>query len=568
MNNRQKQVQKQFLDDEEKVIKRLGQVYGKSLTDIEDKVKNLSFTIGKLQEEYDWLDDDDPKKAQVKSKIQSKIYQKQYQEQLKSQIDGVLKQMKTSQFTTISDYLDTCYTNGFIGSMFDAVGQGVPIITPINQEAMVKAVQLESKISKGLYTRLGEDVDGLKKKITAQVSRSIATGMSYDQTARALEGYTRIGYNNAIRIARTEGHRIQTTAAMDAMENAKAKGADVLKQWDATLDGATRESHAKVDGEIREVNQPFSNGLMYPGDPNGGAGEVVNCRCALLQRARWALEDDDQSFTKFNGFTQQVEEFDSPESYGEFKKAFFSNENKRYMNYVEQMEDKYGTRDFPNLLNQMSTQEYNHYSKLLGGNPVYNKNGKLLTNDGHDDIIEKNDGFRQIVGNHSIEDDIGTTETPTCNPRFHTDGIEYKNNCGNCTAAFEMRRRGLDVIANPRNTMPVAEWMKLFDGFEPMDIEWQSGMSYWGSLRSQILQEHGEGARGGIFVAFKGRRVGHFFSWEVENGVVRFVDGQSGETDVNRYFKTAVPNYTICGRWDHLNPSDLIKQACKNRGGD
>lgn len=66
-----------------------------------------------------------------------------------------------------------------------------------------------------------------------------------------------------------------------------------MKQWDSTLDSRTRESHAIVDGEIRELDGPFSNGLMFPGDPSYGAAEVINCRCALLQSARKALLDDD-----------------------------------------------------------------------------------------------------------------------------------------------------------------------------------------------------------------------------------------------------------------------------------
>lgn len=293
MNNRQKLVQKQFLNNEAAVIKRLDQVYGKSLAEIKDKIKNLEITIGKLQQQYDWMDDSDPEKVKIKSMIQSKIYQKNFQEQLHKQVDGILNRMQTSQFATVSEYLDECYTDGFIGTIFDVHGQGVPIVAPINQEAMVSAVQLESKISKGLYTKLGEDVNLLKKKITAQVSRGISTGMTFAQVAKGLENYTRIGYNKSIRIARTEGHRIQTTATMHAMEAAKDRGADVVKQWDATLDGNTRESHMAVDGEIRELDKPFSNGLDYPGDPAGGAAEVINCRCALLQRAKWALDDDE-----------------------------------------------------------------------------------------------------------------------------------------------------------------------------------------------------------------------------------------------------------------------------------
>lgn len=73
----------------------------------------------------------------------------------------------------------------------------------------------------------------------------------------------------------------------------QAKGADVLKQWDATLDGRTRDSHRRVDGEIRELDEKFSNGLMFPGDPSGSAAEVVNCRCTSNTRARWALGEEE-----------------------------------------------------------------------------------------------------------------------------------------------------------------------------------------------------------------------------------------------------------------------------------
>ena len=354
-------------------MKRLEYIYDQAFTDVSRKISDLQFRIDDLTEAYDWMDDDDPEKAKVKSMIQSKIYQKQYQEQLQSQLDGILRQMQTNQYLTVSDYLNGCYTDGFIGSMFDLHGQGIPLVMPINQEAMVRAVQLESKISQGLYTRLGEDVGLLKKRIASEVSRCIATGASYAQTAKSLAGQTAIGKNRAIRIVRTEGHRIQNTATMDAMEAAIDRGADLVKQWDATLDGKTRESHVAVDGEIKEQKQPFSNGLQFPGDPAGGAAEVVNCRCALLQRARWAVGD---KFTKWNNFTKQLETFESPKTYSEFKKTFFSDGNKRYMNYVQKMEDKYQTRDLPTLVERLKSRERTHYERLLSNNPVFNPAAK------------------------------------------------------------------------------------------------------------------------------------------------------------------------------------------------
>lgn len=337
MNKHQKLVQQKFLNDEEKVIKRLRQVYDQSLNDITGKISDLDTSISTLQKVYNSIGTDeigdlaaaffkgkanitpDEAKETLQSMIQSKVYQKKYQEALKKQVGGILDTMHDKEFKAVSDYLTECYENGFVGTMFDLQGQGIPMCFPLDQEQMVRAVQLDSKISKGLYTRLGEDVALLKKKITAQVSRGISTGMSFQQVAQQLAGYTNIGYNNAVRIARTEGHRIQCQAGMDACYTAKDKGADVLKQWDSTMDSSTRESHVAVDGEIRELDEKFSNGLMFPGDPAGGAAEVINCRCALLQRARWALDEDELQTLKNRA---AYFGFDKSDGFEDFKKKY------------------------------------------------------------------------------------------------------------------------------------------------------------------------------------------------------------------------------------------------------
>lgn len=54
------------------------------------------------------------------------------------------------------------------------------------------------------------------------------------------------------------------------------------KTWLATLDGRTRHTHAALDGVSEETDKEFSNGCMYPGDPNGPPKEVYNCRCTLI----------------------------------------------------------------------------------------------------------------------------------------------------------------------------------------------------------------------------------------------------------------------------------------------
>ena len=378
MNKRQKLVQQQFLNNEEAVIKRLTQVYNQSLKDVTAKSKKLYDEIEELTSIYDDVEDE-AEKAVLKSRIQSKVYQKQYQDSLKKQVSDILDNMHENSYTTVADYLKKSYEDGFVGTLYDLQGQNIPLAFPLDQEAMVRAVQLDSKISTGLYKHIGEDVALLKKHITAQVSRGIASNMTFAQIAQQLSTkmvgqYKKPGGSlyNAMRIARTEGHRIQCQAGMDACYKAKEKGADVVKMWDSTMDAKTRDSHVAVDGEIKELDEKFDNGLMFPGDPSGAAAEVIHCRCALLQRARWATKG---GFTKMNNFTKQLETFDSPEDYAEFKKSFFSDENKKYMNYVQQMEEKHKTKKFETILGEMTDQEYDKYSVLTCKNPIFTKRG-------------------------------------------------------------------------------------------------------------------------------------------------------------------------------------------------
>lgn len=176
---------------------------------------------------------------------------------------------------------------------------GIPVVMPIRQDQVVKAVQTDSKLSTSLYNKLGEDVTYLKKSIRAELSRGIASGSTWNQMAvhiaKGMNSHFRKAYNNAIRIARTEGHRIQNEAALDAQDEAKKKGANVVKQWDATLDDRTRPDHQAADGQIREIDEPFDVGgekMKAPG-VGGSAKNVCNCRCCLLQRAKWALDEDE-----------------------------------------------------------------------------------------------------------------------------------------------------------------------------------------------------------------------------------------------------------------------------------
>lgn len=281
MNKREKEVLQAQLDNEKAVLKRLEQNYADALQEVNSKIAELM--------------------GRADADMQHVIYQVDYQRALKAQIQGILTTLQNNEFSTVSEYLTKCYDEGFLGTMYSLQSQGVPLVIPMNQEEIAAAIRHETNLTSGLYKSF--DTADLQKKIASEISRGFTVGSSFSEIARNVSSYANISKNNAKRIVRTEGHRIVETAAHHAQQKAKDRGADVVKIWDASLDAKTRDSHVKVDGEIRELNKKFSNGLMFPGDPSGKAEEVINCRCRSRTEARWAL---DANQTKMLGDTSKM----------------------------------------------------------------------------------------------------------------------------------------------------------------------------------------------------------------------------------------------------------------------
>ena len=133
------------------------------------------------------------------------------------------------------------------------------------------------------YKELDEkkDVRWNAKKMNAEVLQGILQGEPMDRIASRLSKVTDMNATAAIRNARTMVTGAENKGRQDSYARATADGIILERTWIATNDSRTRHSHAVLDGETKQIDTPFSNGLMYPGDPNGKPEEVWNCRCAL-----------------------------------------------------------------------------------------------------------------------------------------------------------------------------------------------------------------------------------------------------------------------------------------------
>lgn len=130
-----------------------------------------------------------------------------------------------------------------------------------------------------------------KKLIARQISRAQHDGMSYGETAAKIrEKVPELSKMRAARIARTEVHTSSVLSIDKSVESTRLK---FEREWLTVKDERTRFSHLRADGQRRGQNEPFDVGgqkLMYPGDPKGSAGNIINCRCVLLYHRVRAMQ--------------------------------------------------------------------------------------------------------------------------------------------------------------------------------------------------------------------------------------------------------------------------------------
>lgn len=349
MNKAEKVAVKAQLTSEEKALKELKTAYRKARKDVQEQIKLLN-ARDDLQN------------------LQSIIYQRKYQEILLEQIDEALKDLKDNQYTTLDEFFNGSYVNGYVGSMYNFSSQGIPILMPIDPKKIERAIRTESKLSRNYYRRgdTPENIAKLKKSVRMELSRGIAGGktwieMAY-QVANGMNSPFKKALNDANRIIRTEGHRINQQGFIDAGDDAIESGADVVKQWDSTLDGFTRPWHREADGQIREWNDYFDVGgeKMKAPSIGGSARNVCNCRCQLLQRAKWAMDEKELQTLKERASFFGL---DKSKSFEDFKKKYLKLPSNADTMKLKTLPKPTGSKDshydgFFKRLNQMNV-DYN-----------------------------------------------------------------------------------------------------------------------------------------------------------------------------------------------------------------
>lgn len=130
--------------------------------------------------------------------------------------------------------------------------------------------------------RITEVTETTRDQIVRAVRKGYEDGLGQRGVANMIrEVAPQIALYRADTIARTETHG---AANYGSQEAAKTLGVPMKKEWLASYDDRTRDTHREANGQTAGMDDTFRVGdsdLQYPGDPAGAAEEVINCRCSL-----------------------------------------------------------------------------------------------------------------------------------------------------------------------------------------------------------------------------------------------------------------------------------------------
>lgn len=261
-----------------------------------------------LADEYSRYAEDDKLTYEI---LQSRSAYARFLEEVEQKINDISPEIKRTIRSTVEQTYEYTY-NGMIDCVKRAVtdptvAAGLKACTP---DILRRAV--ENPISK---LTLNDRLEKHRKEIVYNIKQDISVGLMngdrYSTMAKRIKQSVDGDYRKAIRIVRTETHRVREAGNHDAAQSVDEilktgeSGMRMVKTWKTMKDERVRPAKAK--GKNRQYNHKKMDGVAIPVDgefilPSGAktmapgqsgvAGEDINCRCYLSYGLQKAVESD------------------------------------------------------------------------------------------------------------------------------------------------------------------------------------------------------------------------------------------------------------------------------------
>ncbi|MGQ7335471.1 phage head morphogenesis protein [Streptococcus suis] len=215
----------------------------------------------------------------------SKRLEVENQLKMARRIDEIVSNLAGSTAQTVNSYVRDELQQGYMGVWYALEGaENIQLDFGMLPERYIQQLVAKKVDGKTFSKRLYSNRDDLADRVTTSLLGGAVRGDGYKKIAKQVGELTEANYKQALRIARTEGGRVQSTGKQRAYEEAKEKGVDIKKRWLSTLDKKTRHTHQELDGQTVGVDEKFKFDGYEADGPRlfGNASLDVNCRCTTI----------------------------------------------------------------------------------------------------------------------------------------------------------------------------------------------------------------------------------------------------------------------------------------------
>ena len=189
--------------------------------------------------------------------------------------------------------------------------------------------------------------------------------------------------------------------------------------------------------------------------------------------------------------------------------------------------------------------------------------------------VQTPDTLREALGTKGRSMSIANA-VDGANPYYDGTYREFSENCQRAVVAYEARRRGYDVTAQPTfegDTLPESNingsgngrWQGAFKNAKNENVGGKDAKTVQNNIENKMA-EYGDGSRAIVRIQWKNGD-GHVFNVERKNGKVHYVDPQIGARyDPKQLFSQVDTQKTRIVRTDNLKFSDRMKNFVEPAG--
>ena len=209
-------------------------------------------------------------------------YQRWQLPQLKRSIESTMAEFERGGSRALSDGARQAFAAGqqLVDAPIDAGGIRIAAVLPeldIRQLTAMRTFMVD---------RIGDISSTTARRIAGELGLVTIGAQSPGEAIGNIADLVDGGRTRAISIVRTEVGRAFSVAADERMTQAAEILPGLKKQWRRSGKIHSRLHHDSIDGQIRDVDKPFTLGngvqIMFPRDPAAPVGETINCGCESL----------------------------------------------------------------------------------------------------------------------------------------------------------------------------------------------------------------------------------------------------------------------------------------------